>query len=166
MKSFPAALRIANSVATLQGGSDDSLAALDTSQYSDGALVFVRETKALYGLNKSSAASTNPYVIAPISGPGRWFANGVGATYFTDVQVDRPGLNAGTSADSHFFLLGITSSDDIVVYNCKDSSLPNGVVTGPVRVTGLGQAVMRFTNASGSSISGATVAFRMAVLDG
>lgn len=198
MKTFPAALRIVNPVATLEGA-DNSLASINTSQYADGAIVSVRETSTIYRLDKDAVSGG---VRPDQGGPGRWFsqgdgatgatgsrgqtgatgapgatgatgapgatgatgATGAGATNFTAVQVSHAIIPPQSSVDSAFALTGVISSATIVVYNLTDSGLPAGVGTGPVRVTGLGAATMRFLNETGASVAAATVSFQMAIL--
>lgn len=170
MQTFPPGLRIANSVATLQGA-DDALAAINTSQYSNGAIVLVRATGTLYRLNKTSTQTEDsPDVIAPDQGgPGRWFSLGSGAGQFQDVSVFHAAIPPQSSVESSAFTVqGALSSTDIVVYNLTDSTFTTvvGVVTGPVRITGTESATMRFLNATAATVAAATVSYRMAVLDG
>ncbi len=166
MQTFPAALRIANSVATREGP-DDSLEAINTNQYSNGAIVLVQQSGILYRLNKASTVTEDlPDIVAPAAGPGRWFSMGSGASQFADVVVAHAIIPPQSSVDAAFALTGILNSDDIVVYNINDSTLEAGVTTGPVRVTGANAATMRFTNTTGASVAADSKTFRMAVLDG
>jgi len=164
MQPANAALRIHQSVAAL-AGADDSLEAINTSQLTQGCVVYVQDV-GLYRLNRLSTAAASSTVVVPAQGgPGRWFSLGTGATQFQNVSVAYVEIGPNTSVDSPFSILGATSSSDIVVYNLTDSGLPVGVTTGPVRVTGSETALMRFQNTTSASIPAATRTFRMAVLD-
>lgn len=167
MQTFPPSLRIAQSVATL-AGADDSLESINTTELSDGALVVVQQNGKSYRLAKASTATADsPDIIAPAQGgPGRWFSQGAGATLFQNINVVRPAIGAQSSADVAFSILGVTDSSDIVVANLTDTGLPTGIGVGPIRVTGTNAAVIRFVNATGGTVAGATTTFVMAVLEG
>lgn len=164
MQPAPAALRIHQSVATL-AGADDSLEAINTSQLTQGCVVYVQDV-GFYRLDRLSVAVVaSPNIIAPAQGgPGRWlFLGSGGATFFQEVLVTYGGMGTGATTDAAFLIPGVTDDNDIVEYNLLDTPLPAGLVTGPMRVTGVGSASLRFANV-GATVVSATVAFRMAVL--
>lgn len=166
MQSFPAALRIVQSVATL-AGADDSLASINTNLLSPNAIVLVQENNKLYVLRKTStAAASSPNIIAPSAGPGRWFLYGEGATYNQAVSVFHAAVGPQTSVDASATVTGVEDSEDIVVFNVVDSTIPAGVVVSNLRVAGANSVQFRFTNTTGATVAAATVALRCAVLKG
>jgi len=75
------ALRILGPRARLMGTSDpDALQNLDTTLLPDGSLCWVQDQAAVYALHRdSTAAASGTLIVAPGSGPGRWFVLGLGA---------------------------------------------------------------------------------------
>ena len=167
MQIFPAVLRIAQSVAALSGA-DDSLAAINTSELSDGAVCVSRSNYNLYVLHKTSTATAvTPDIIAPAQGgPGRWFRYGIGATYFQALNVVHAAIPPQSSVDSAANVAGVLGQGDIIVFNSNDSSIPAGVIMGQPKVTGAGTAQFRFLNATAATVAAATVAIEAAVLKG
>jgi hypothetical protein len=166
-QSFPAALRIVQSVADLATTEGDSLIGINTSELSPDAIVAVEASNALYILHKgdSTTPPSSPDIILPNAGPGRWFRYGPGPGNFQDVLVSHALIPNQSSVDSAFTIAG-AGTGDIVEYNITDSGLPTGVTTGPVRITGANAATMRFSNVTSTTVAAATVSFRMAVLQG
>lgn len=165
-QSFPAALRIVQSVATL-AGADDSLASINTTLLSPNAIVLVQENNKLYVLRKTStAAAASPNIIDPTAGPGRWFLYGEGASYNQAVSVAHAAIGPQTSVQASASVIGVEDDEDIIVFNIPDSGVPAGVVISGPRVTGAGTASFRFTNVTGATVAGSTVSLRCAVLKG
>jgi hypothetical protein len=74
LQSFPAALRILNTVSTMLGA-QDSLAGINTAIVMDRALVTCVESGLTYQLHKDSVeAQSLPDIVAPVAGLGRWVA--------------------------------------------------------------------------------------------
>lgn len=166
MQTFPAVLRISQCVNTL-AGADDSLASINTTLLSPGAIVMVRANYNFYILHKdSTAAAASPNIIAPTSGPGRWFKYGVGATYFQAVNVPFAAIPPQSSVDGSASVAGVAGATDIIVFNSIDTAIPTGVMVGQPRVTGANAASFRFLNATAATVAAATVALEVAVLSG
>lgn len=167
MQTFPAALRIAQSVQSL-AGADDALAAINTSEISPGAIVFVRSVAGLYYLDKGSvAAESQPSIIAPAQGgPGRWFKIGVGANYFQTINLPFPAIPPQSTNQVTVTVQGVLNSNDVMVMNSNDTATPNGVIIGQPKVVGLNQGSFRVLNATGATVPAATVGLVVAVLKG
>lgn len=72
-QSFPADLRILQSIATVFGA-QDSLQSINTTKVSDRALVLCAENNSIYILRKdSTTAPSGNDIVQPAAGPGRWF---------------------------------------------------------------------------------------------
>lgn len=164
--SFPPALRVAQSVATLASAGDTSLVALNTNELSPDCLVMVQSLHTLYILHKgdNTTASDSPNVIVPAVGPGRWFQYGAGSSHFQDLSITHALIPPQSSVDSPVTVSGVEDSGDIIVFNLTDTGLPAGVTIGPVRVTGANAATFRFLNATAASVAAGAIAVRAAVL--
>lgn len=164
-QSFPAELRIVQSVDTLSSG-DNSLKGVNTNILSDRAIVIVEENNSLYMLRKeSTAAESSPAIIAPAAGPGRWYRYSTGPSLVAAVNIFHADIPPQSSVDSAFTFTGLLSTD-IVEYNLTDSGLPAGVVNGDIRVTGADSGTMRFLNATGATVAAATVTYKLAAFPG
>jgi len=75
------ALRLLAPRARLMGTADqDALQNVDTTLLPDGSLCWVQDQIAIYTLHRASTvAASGTLVVAPASGPGRWFVFGLGA---------------------------------------------------------------------------------------
>lgn len=164
MQSFPAALRIAQSVPTLAGA--DGLAGINTNLFSPNAIVMVQSNNSLYVLRKTSVAvASSPDIIAPDSGPGRWFLYSAGAQGFQSVNLGVPALGANSGAEvSGVAVTGVADSDDVVVFNLLTSGTPTGLAITSPRVTGPGTVAFHVLNGTGATIAGGTYSLRVAVL--
>jgi len=165
--SFPPALRIVQSVETLETPDTSSLVGINTNELSPDAIVAVQENNKLYMLHKSdnTTADNSPEILVPIAGPGRWFSLGEGATFFQDLSLSHAAIPPQSSVDTAASVAGV-GIGDIIEFNLTDSALPAGVSIGPVRVTGTGTATFRFLNATAATVAAATVTVRAAVLQG
>lgn len=161
MQSAPAALRILNPVALLTG--PDGLAAINTSELPDGAFIVVGS--AAYQLRKTSAAATSsPEIVAPAAGPGRWFRNGTGVSYFQDVDLELPTISAGSGASVSVDVLGVANGNDIVVFNQKsDDLVDNNLYVTLRRISSLGIVTFNVENRGLSGYAGGTITLRVAV---
>jgi len=74
-QAFPASLLILSPVLTRAGDPSSSVAGLATTPLADGALVYCQENGFEYQLDRqdSTTIADGVNVIAPLSGPGRWF---------------------------------------------------------------------------------------------
>lgn len=163
-QSFPAELRILQSVDTLSTG-DNSLKGINTTTVSDRAIVLVEQNNSLYVLRKESTdAEDSPDIIDPSAGPGRWHIYGAGEQLAANVNVAFSAIPPQSSVVASFVFPGLVSGD-VVVANLV-TSLASGVIDGSPQSTGADAGSIRFLNATGATVAGATVAYRMVALPG
>jgi hypothetical protein len=99
--------------------SGDSLANLNTAVLPNGAMVSVTQDQSLWMLDKTSTATTIPdEIIAPGSGPGRWFRFATNAARSRGLMVVGQAFNAfavdtnwGQSTGNTFIVDGTTPED-------------------------------------------------------
>jgi hypothetical protein len=168
MQSFPAVLRIAQSVTTL-AGAQDSLASINTTLFSPLAIVAVIANNSLYILHKDSTATADgSNVVAPAQGgPGRWFKYSGGATYLQAVSVDHGDIAPHSISSSSVSVPGaVGNSTQIVVFNPLDSGGGDGSIVVNPQITGLGLVTFGFANITDDVIPAGTVALEVALLGG
>ena len=133
-----------------------SLRNVNTTIFPDGAECFVTATRALYQLDKgSSAAADNVSIIAPGSGPGRWFilAQAPGATSLVEIVGTAVNTADTTGASGNFFGIAtsafafqpaspvpagwaLTAAGGILTYNGAAPVRARATFTGSVSVVG------------------------------
>lgn len=164
MKTFPADLTILTPRATLSGA-DDSIASINTTEYSDGAIVMLKSNYTLYQLRKGSTdAQSLPNIVAPAQGgPGRWHRLAPGSP--VAIQVAFPAIGPNTTVEGGATVPGKQSQGDLVLANVTDSGLPTGVGLVNVRPSASATtAAFRFMNATGATIAGQTVSLLVSVI--
>lgn len=166
-QKFPPDLRLLNPVSALTGARD-ALAAINTTNLPDGAVVMVTDADTLYRLEKgSTVAASSPEIIAPAEGgPGRWFRYGEGASFFQSVTVTHATIppNSGITSDG-VTVTGYTNTNDVLSYNLQSSGLNSSLVVGLPRNTSSDRAEWTLYNVSGTTIDAGSFDLRVTVHD-
>jgi hypothetical protein len=145
-QSFPADLRILQSVATVLGA-DDSLEAINTNKVSDRAVVVVDAVNEFYMLRKDSTTTPSGNdVVAPVAGPGRWFVYAPGGATGATGSTGATGATGSPGATSG--IVGPTGATG-------GTGATGATVTGPTGATGKTGATGS-TGATGATTQGPT----------